>query len=249
MTIMERLTAQLHRAAQHVPGEELASAQDAVNRLRDTFAQVVGNDEQRDAQAVLGELQQASNDLSAAMVRARQVVDALDSFARYVGIAPSGRTLPESPVVVGSEPVGPAVAKQPPERVRDAGRRLPVRVRRADRTTGEFNGETIVSGRDRTSTADLVPSPQGGWPEVLLFHGESHVAARMRREELTDGELILNNVTCGNRGYDNDWPVTCERYLRSILPTEARLTVWATQDGGQSWWSRTYVGTGERIKP
>jgi hypothetical protein len=41
------------------------------------------------------------------------------------------------------------------------------------------------------------------------------VAAHMRCEGLTEGELTLNNIVCGNRGYDNDWPVTCEKYLRS----------------------------------
>jgi hypothetical protein len=35
---------------------------------------------------------------------------------------------------------------------------------------------------------------------------ESHVAARMRRHGLSDGEVVLNNVTCGNQGLDKDFP-------------------------------------------
>lgn len=88
-----------------------------------------------------------------------------------------------------------------------------------------------------------------GWPIVLTSHVESHAAARMRREGLTEGELISNNIVCGNRGYDNARPMTCEMYLPSLLKRDARLTVWATPDGGQTWWTKTYVGTGERIKP
>jgi SCP1.201-like deaminase len=116
-------------------------------------------------------------------------------------------------------------------------------------TTGEFNGERIVSGKDYASVADLHPFPGGGWPDALTRHVESHVAARMRRQGLTEGELVLNNITCGNRGFDNDWPMSCERFLRSILPAGTRLTVWATPDGGRTWWTKTYDGTGERIKP
>ena len=72
MTIMDRLTAQLRRAAHHIPAENLISAQKTIIRLHDAFAQVVGPTQQRDAQAVLDELQQASHDLSAAILRARQ---------------------------------------------------------------------------------------------------------------------------------------------------------------------------------
>lgn len=59
--------------------------------------------------------------------------------------------------------------------------------------------------------------------------------------------VVLNNITCGNRGFDREWPATCERYLPSLLPAGAKLTVWATPDGGKTWWTKTYVGTGERI--
>jgi len=70
----------------------------------------------------------------------------------------------------------------------------------------------------------------------------------MRRDELHESELVLNNTTCGNRDFDRDWPLTCDKLLPPVLPAGARLTVWATQDGGRTWWTKTYTGTGERIR-
>jgi hypothetical protein len=126
---------------------------------------------------------------------------------------------------------------------------LPRRAGPRSPTTGEFNGERISSQEDPATVADLRPFRAGGWPTPVIGHVESHVAARMRRQGLREGEVVLNNVTCGNRGFDKDYPETCERYLPSLLPKGSRLTVWATTDGGKTWWSKTYVGTGERIRP
>lgn len=83
---------------------------------------------------------------------------------------------------------------------------------------------------------------------MLVVDVEGHVAARMRREKLTEGVLVTNNIVCGNRGFDNDLPMTCEKFLPSILESGSRLTVWATPDGGQTWWTKTYIGTGERVR-
>lgn len=135
----------------------------------------------------------------------------------------------------------------PSAAVEQAGRRLPVRGSRRDPTVGEFNGERISSGRDPASVADL--RPERGWPVVLLNHVESHVAARMRRRGLTEGTLTLNNRTCGNRGYDATWAASCDALLPTVLPAGAWLTVWSTEDGGHTWWTKTYTGTGERIQP
>jgi hypothetical protein len=114
----------------------------------------------------------------------------------------------------------------------ETGRSLPVREGRIDPTTGVFNGERISSNEDQATVADLQPLPGGGWPRAIISHVESHAAARMRRQGLREGTVVLNNLTCGNRGFDEDWPMTCERYLPSLLPAGARLTVWATTDGG-----------------
>ncbi|MGV9977016.1 DddA-like double-stranded DNA deaminase toxin [Micromonospora wenchangensis] len=148
----------------------------------------------------------------------------------------------------GDVPGQGSPSPQPPAHVEETGRSLPVRKKRTDPTTGVFNGETIVSRDDDASVADLHPYRGGGWPRVLVSHVESHVAARMRRDELDEGELVLNNTTCGTRDFDQDWPLTCDKLLPPVLPAGARLTVWATQDGGRTWWTKTYTGTGERIR-
>lgn len=48
-----------------------------------------------------------------------------------------------------------------------------------------FQGEQIVSGENHDSTAGLRPWSAGGWPEAVISHVEGHVAARMRRQNLT----------------------------------------------------------------
>jgi hypothetical protein len=116
-----------------------------------------------------------------------------------------------------------SASPSPPPSVVPAGRRLPVRRSHRQPTVGEFNGEQITSGRDPASVADL--RSERGWPLVLLDHVESHVAARMRRQGLTEGTVALNNLTCGNRGYDADWIASCDKLLPSVLPRAARLTV------------------------
>lgn len=143
----------------------------------------------------------------------------------------------------------PPATPVPPPSVLRAGRRLPVRETRDAPTTGEFNGERIVSGKDMTSVADLTPYRGGGWPDAMTRHVEAHVAARMRRQGLRQGTVVLNNPTCGTRGYDQDWPLTCDRLLPSILAPGAEMTVWSTTDGGTTWQTKTYTGTGERIRP
>lgn len=137
----------------------------------------------------------------------------------------------------------------PPEHIREIGKGLPIRTNDVGPTSGVFNGQSVRSGLDRSSVADLRPVTSHGWPDTLTRHMESHVAARMRREGIAEGEVVSNNIVCGNRGYDNNWPMTCENYLPSILPRDARLTVWATPDGGATWWTKTYIGTGEGIRP
>ncbi len=185
----------------------------------------------------LDRLRQADQDAAAAAA-------AIVEYGRRIGVA----LPPPAPPVSTTSPA-PAASPAPPPAVQATGRSLPVRAGRADQTTGVFNGERITSGKDLASVADLRAPPEGGWPDTLTRHVESHVAARMRRQRLTEGDVVLNNITCGNRGFDNDWPMCCDRLLPSVLPADTRLTVWATPDGGQTWWTKTYIGTGERIAP
>lgn len=163
-----------------------------------------------------------------------------------VGYAVVSALLPQILTMVPPDLGG--TSPTPPPDVATIARNLPVRTSSTDRTTGVFRGEKIVSGEDPASIADLRPFPHGGWPTSVISHVESHVAARMRAAKLRDGVVVLNNIPCGNRGFDKDFIYTCERHLRSLLPSDARLAVWATPDGGLTWWTRTYVGTGERIR-
>ncbi|AVT39314.1 DddA-like double-stranded DNA deaminase toxin [Plantactinospora sp. BB1] len=183
--------------------------------------------------------------------QAAGAVAAIVEYGRAIGIdlpapaQPGPSSPPPGPRRSDPEP---SVESAPSDAIAAIGRRLPVRAGARDRTTGMFAGELVVSGEDPATIADLRPLPGGGWPDSVISHVESHVAARMRRQNLREGEVVLNNITCGNRGFDADWPATCERYIRDLLPAGSRLTVWATPDGGATWWTRTYRGTGERIK-
>ncbi len=96
--------------------------------------------------------------------------------------------------------------------------------------------------------ADLVHDPLRGAPVTFYQHVESKVAARMRRDNLATGDLVIDNTVCGSNRHDLDYAWGCEKIMPAILPAGSRLTVWVTRDGGHSWWKRTYTGTGERIK-
>jgi hypothetical protein len=192
----------------------------------------------------LGELAAGLDRLHEADRDAAAAAAAIVEYGRLIGVA----IPPPNPPVSTTSPT-PAASPTPSPAVRAIGQSLPVRQTRLAPTTGQFSGERIDSSEDQATVADLRPFPGGGWPRAVISHVESHVAARMRRQGLTEGEVVLNNITCGNRGFDTDWPMTCDRLLPSILPAGARLAVWATPDGGQTWWTKTYVGTGERIAP
>ena len=141
-----------------------------------------------------------------------------------------------------------------PEWVGVVGRGLPVRRpvapgRLPDRTTGVFRGERVESGGgDRSLAEDLEPHRGMGPLSVTFDHVEGKVAARMRREGLSEGEVVVNNVVCGNNPWDRTADYTCQRVLPSVLPSSSGLTVWGTVDGGVTWWRATYEGTGERIR-
>ncbi|GAB2941031.1 hypothetical protein GCM10027280_31850 [Micromonospora polyrhachis] len=102
-------------------------------------------------------------------------------------------------------------------------------------------------GRDRSIAADLRYDPLRGPPVTFYQHVESKVAAQMRHDDIATADLVVDNTVCGSNQHDQDHEWSCEKILPAILPAGARLTVWVTRDGGQSWWQATYTGTGERI--
>lgn len=113
MTIMERLTAQLHMAARNVPGEELRSAQDTIERLGATFHQVTDPSHHEDVTGVLTDLRQASQQLSAALSRAQQIANALAAFTQHVGLPPIRRTILGSASVAVPIPTAPQMIADP----------------------------------------------------------------------------------------------------------------------------------------
>ena len=96
MNVMAQIGAQPHNAATNVPAEELRSAQDAIERLGADFHQAIAPTEPGDAQSVLIELRQASQDLSDALSQAQQVVNAIAAFTNHLGLAPIRQALPKS---------------------------------------------------------------------------------------------------------------------------------------------------------
>jgi len=59
----------------------------------------------------------------------------------------------------------------------------------------------------------------------------------MRQEQITDATLVLNNVTCGERPAQVNWPLSCARLLPKVLHPGQRLHVI-----GPGGWTRTYTG-------
>lgn len=133
--------------------------------------------------------------------------------------------------------------------MRAAGRGFLTRPEGTNRPTiGIFRGAHVESGgREKSIAADLDHDPLRQPPVTFYQHVESKVAAQMRHQDLRNETLVVDNTVCGTNPRDQDYPWTCEKILPSLLPAGARLTVWVTRDGGQTWWQGVYVGTGERI--
>jgi hypothetical protein len=124
----------------------------------------------------------------------------------------------------------------------------------------------MSGSKDKSLADDLnVPRLRDGTPPAVTYkHAEGNAARRMRdqarrqqeehggqgktdSDQPLEGNLALDNTMCGSRPYDQDWPLTCEKILESILPAGSRLDVWITCDGGLTWWHSVFIGTGDRI--
>lgn len=182
----------------------------------------------------------------------------LDGYlAVVVGTAPAAPPPAEesaTPTAPGPHPAAPVGTRWSttiavPERVRAAATSFLPRPPGANRpTAGSFLGRVVTSGgRDKSIAADLRYDPLRGPPVTFYHHVESKVAAQMRRDDIASADLVVDNTVCGSNRHDQEHEWSCERILPAILPAGARLTVWVTRDGGQSWWQATYTGTGERI--
>lgn len=59
----------------------------------------------------------------------------------------------------------------------------------------------------------------------LATHVEVKVAARMRKDGLSNETVVIDRGVCGTRSFDAHAKYTCHKYLPSILPPGARLRV------------------------
>jgi hypothetical protein len=104
-----------------------------------------------------------------------------------------------------------------------------------------INGERIPmkSGRDPAAAADLKPAYK--LIATTTDHLEAKLAARMRREQVTQAVVLINNPPCDYEPYG------CEKILSRLLPIGAQLTVYVRDDDGQVRLWRTYTGNGKAI--
>ncbi|MEV0006322.1 DddA-like double-stranded DNA deaminase toxin [Micromonospora sp. NPDC050980] len=129
-----------------------------------------------------------------------------------------------------------------PEGLTDAARDLPRRQAK-DPTFGValIGGERIPmrSGRDPDAAADLKPAYK--LIATTTDHLEAKLAARMRRDHITQAAVVTNNPPCDYTPYG------CEKILSRLLPAGARLAVYVRDDDGQVRHWRTYTGNGKAI--
>jgi len=253
MTIMGRIAAQLNDAATNVPAEELRAAQDAIERLGADFHQAIGPIGPGDAESVLTELRQASQELSDALSQAQQVVNAIAAFTNHLGLAPIRRTLPRGApaAFTAGAALPPSVSTNAPS----ATAFVPVKPDPA--AVAEILphvGRDVAVGRlyDRRGHAltPLVgPGDTGAGADLIealaslrfVTHVESNATAKMRRETLHQTVLYLNMRPC----LDDDG---CTENIRVTLPEGSRLTVFQVRpSGGVRVWN--FDGTGEGILP
>jgi hypothetical protein len=174
----------------------------------------------------------------------------------------AGGTAGVVPVASMPEPAGKPKAKVPatpgwrqrfagevPEHVREAGAEMRPRAPDDDRfTMGVLDGARIYSGGEDQHLANDLIWPRKAAPVTYWQHVESKVAARMRDEKRQHAEVTIDNTPCGAAPEEHDYVWGCDRILPGILPVGSTLVVWATCDGGRSFWRRAYHGTGERIR-
>ncbi|WFE51227.1 SCP1.201-like deaminase [Micromonospora sp. WMMD1155] len=129
-----------------------------------------------------------------------------------------------------------------PGELTDAARGLPRRQAK-DPTSGValIGGERIPmrSGRDLAAAADLKPAYK--LIATTTDHLEAKLAARMRRDHITQAAVVTNNAPCDYTPYG------CEKILSRLLPVGAQLAVYVRDDDGQVRHWRTYTGNGKAI--
>ncbi|WP_434742726.1 DUF6244 family protein [Micromonospora sp. SH-82] len=189
--------------------------------------------------AVLRRSTEAREHVEEALARARQI-------GGTEGPVTGGESHISRPPIPGDAPTtttdGPTSSELLPAWLSEATRDLPRREAK-DPTSGValIDGQQIPmrSGREPAAAADLKPAYQ--LIATTTDHLEAKLAARMRREHLTDAAVVTNNPPCDYTPYG------CEKILSRLLPAGTRLTVYVRDDDGQVRHWRTYNGNGKAI--
>ncbi|MEV6493472.1 DddA-like double-stranded DNA deaminase toxin [Actinoplanes sp. NPDC051633] len=85
---------------------------------------------------------------------------------------------------------------------------------------------------------------------------EMRAAKQMRLDSAAEAEsreprhmdVVLDNTTCGSRDFDKGRPLTCDQLLPGAMPAGDTMTVYGSVDGGRTFYSKTFTGTGELIR-
>jgi hypothetical protein len=220
--------------------------------------------------AALDDIRRTLMAVTTAVNRTRHEVTAAKAEVLRIGDDSAGGSLGlpvdiEAERQIGPDPLLPVEpgwtrveAHDAPTHVRQAARHFGPRFDGDQhKTTATYRGRTLSSNdRDPELATDLAyeqlrrpngkPYPQA--PDLLHRHPEMQVAADMRRHQLTEAQVVVDNSMCGTREFDLARSLTCRSLLPDAMPAGSRLTVWATLDAGRTFYRTVITGTGRLIR-
>ncbi|MEO3742169.1 DddA-like double-stranded DNA deaminase toxin [Plantactinospora sp. B5E13] len=257
---LDEIVNSLRSARTRLPIPDLAHARNTLVALSRELGAAIRGSRHAGVVGSVAAAERGRKHLDDAVDRLRTAGRRLDSYLTTITGAGTAVAAPDSPAPAATTadatdiptPVGPGWVRATvvPDRVRKIGGGFRSRPAGTNRpSAGVFRGSPLQSGgRDRSIAADLVHEPLRGPPVTFYQHVESKAAATMRRDNVTEADLVVDNTVCGTNQRDHDQEWSCAAVLPSILPHGSRLTVWVTRDSGRTWWRTTYLGTGERIR-
>lgn len=243
---LDKVISALQRAGRRLPTRSVADLAERTAKLTEALRRSTRGSSHPRILAAIASVNRAQQHLAAALEHLSRSREHISSYAARI----NGSSIESE---TSSTPAPASVWWSPPEtlpqHVAAAGSTFLPRPEGVSRpTSGSYAGNRVESGgRDKGIAADLISDPLRGPPVTFYQHVESKVAAMMRRDGTDKADLVLDNTVCGSNQRDQNFEWACDKVLPAIIPAGSELTVYATRDQGKTWWSRTYVGTGERI--